>query len=147
MPKLKQLRSATASKRPVAANLDDGQLAVATHQGDPAIYLKAADDSLVKVAPVYVGTTAPNASPAVGGSAGNSKGEEWLDTTGGNNDLKIWNGSSWVIPRSSGISGTLPATQPQTAPITAPTAHAIGAIPATGGAPVTVEAPSTFAIR
>lgn len=38
--------------------------------------------------------------------------------------------------------GTLPATQPQTAPITAPTAHAIGAIPATGGAPVTVEAPS-----
>ncbi len=111
MPKLKQLRSATASKRPVAANLDDGQIALATHQGDPAIYLKAADSSLVKVAPVYVGSTAPNSSPAVGGSTGNSKGEPWLDTTGGNNDFKIWNGSSWVIPRSSGISGTLPATQ------------------------------------
>jgi hypothetical protein len=59
------------------------------------VFFKDADGNLVKAGPVHVGTTAPNATPASGGQAGNSKGELWLDTTGSDYTLKTWDGSAW----------------------------------------------------
>jgi phage-related tail fiber protein len=73
----------------------DGQLAVNTNNGSPGLFFKDAGGALVKVGPVHVGITAPNASPAVGGTAGNSVGEQWLDTTGGTYVFKVWDGSAW----------------------------------------------------
>jgi hypothetical protein len=93
---LQHLRSATADKRPDPAAMAAGQLAVNTADASPGLFFKNATGTLVKIGPVHVGTTAPNATPASGGTAGNSVGEQWLDTSGANPVFKIWDGSNWV---------------------------------------------------
>ena len=92
---LQHLRSSTANKRPLPAGMSDGQLAVNTNLGSPGLFFKDSNGDLVKVGPVHVGATAPNASPAAGGATGNTKGEQWLDTSGTNPVLKVWDGSAW----------------------------------------------------
>ena len=73
----------------------DGQLALNTNNTSPGLFFKDSNGALVKVGPVHVGTTAPNASPAAGGSTGNAIGEQWLDTAGGTYVFKVWDGSAW----------------------------------------------------
>ena len=92
---LQHLRSSTANKRPTPAAMSDGQLAMNTNLASPGLFLKDSNGDLVKIGPVHVGTTAPNATPAVGGQAGNSVGEQWLDTTGGVYVFKIYDGTAW----------------------------------------------------
>jgi hypothetical protein len=92
---LQHLRSSTANKRPVPGNMSEGQLAINTASGSPSLFFKDSNANLVKVGPVHVGTTAPNASPASGGTAGNSVGEQWLDTSSSRYVFKIWDGSAW----------------------------------------------------
>jgi hypothetical protein len=93
---IQNLRSGTANKRPQASSLSDGQIAINYNEGDPGIYIKGNSGALIKVSPTYVGTTAPNASPASGGTAGNAKGETWLDTSTTPASLKIFDGSNFV---------------------------------------------------
>lgn len=92
------LRSGTADKRPAASGLAFGQIAINYNETDPAIYLRGHSDDLVKVAPVYVGTTAPNAVPASGGASGNTVGEQWLDTTNSDYVTKVYDGTAWRSP-------------------------------------------------
>jgi hypothetical protein len=92
---LQHLRSSTANKRPVPGNMSEGQLAINTASGSPGLFFRDSNSNLVKVGPVHVGTTAPNASPASGGTAGNSVGEQWLDTSSSTYVFKIWDGSAW----------------------------------------------------
>ena len=92
---LQHLRSSTASKRPTPAAMSDGQLAINTNTASPGLFFKDSAGALIKVGPVHVGTTAPNASPAAGGETGNTVGEQWLDTTGGTYVFKVWDGSAW----------------------------------------------------
>ena len=92
---LQQLRSSTANKRPTAAAMSDGQLAVNTNATNPGLFFKDADGSVRKVGPVFIGSSAPNSSPASGGSTGHAVGEQWLDNTGGTYVLKIWDGTAW----------------------------------------------------
>jgi hypothetical protein len=92
------LRSGTASKRPAASGLAFGQIAINYNHSDPAIYLRGSSDDLVKVAPVFVGSGAPNATPASGGASGNTVGEQWLDITGGDYVTKVWDGTAWRSP-------------------------------------------------
>jgi hypothetical protein len=101
---LQHLRSSTANKRPDPAAMAEGQLALNTANASPGLFYKDATGLLIKAGPVHIGATAPNASPAVGGHAGNSVGEAWLDTSGTNPLLKIWNGSVFqtVQPVASG---------------------------------------------
>jgi hypothetical protein len=66
-----------------------------TNSTSPGLFLKDSAGNLVKVGPVHVGTTAPNASPASGGQSGNTVGEQWLDTSGSTYVFKIWDGSAW----------------------------------------------------
>jgi hypothetical protein len=75
--------------------MSDGQLAMNTNLVSPGLFLKDSNGDLVKVGPVHVGTTAPNATPGVGGQAGNSKGEQWLDTSSSRYVFKIWDGTDW----------------------------------------------------
>jgi len=92
----KHIRSSTASKRPTTA-IADGQIALNTNATSPGLFFKdSTGASIIKVGPVHVGTTAPNATPAAGGSSGNSTGEVWLDTSLTPVGVKIWNGSAWV---------------------------------------------------
>lgn len=90
---IQHLRSATASKRPDPTALQVGQLSINYNTGSPGVFFKDSTGALIKAGPVHVGTTAPNATPA--GYAGNTVGEVWLDTTGANYTIKIWDGSAW----------------------------------------------------
>jgi len=92
---LQHLRSSTLNKRPNPASMVDGQLAINYASGSPGAFFKDTNGNLVKVGPVHVGATAPNVSPASGGTAGNSLGEQWLDTSGGTYVFKIWDGAAW----------------------------------------------------
>lgn len=92
---LQHLRSSTANKRPTPGAMADGQLAINTEATSPGLFFKDSGGNLVKVGPVHVGTTAPNVSPAVGGQAGNTLGEQWLDTSGSTFVFKVWDGSAW----------------------------------------------------
>jgi hypothetical protein len=96
MATYKHLRSSTANKRPTTT-LVDGQLAINTNTASPGLFFKdSAGTGIVKVGPVHVGTTAPNSTPASGGSTGNYTGEQWLDTSVSPAQMKVWNGSTWV---------------------------------------------------
>jgi len=96
MPSIRQsIRSSTASKRPTSA-IADGQIALNTASGTPGIFFKDSAGNIVKAGPAHYGATAPNSSPAVGGSTGNSFGEAWLDISLTPAGWKIWNGSAWV---------------------------------------------------
>ena len=92
---LQHLRSSTANKRATPGGMSDGQLAMNTNLVSPGLFLKDSNGDLVKVGPVHVGTTAPNATPGAGGQAGNSKGEQWLDTSSSRYVFKIWDGTAW----------------------------------------------------
>jgi len=92
---LKHLRSSTANKRPQASGMADGQLAINTASGSPGLFFKDAGGHLVKIGPVHVGSGAPNASPASGGTSGNAVGEQWLDNSGGTYVFKVWDGIAW----------------------------------------------------
>jgi hypothetical protein len=96
MPSIRQsIRSSTASKRPTSA-IADGQIALNTASGTPGMFFKDSAGNIVKTGPAHYGATAPNSSPAVGGSTGNSIGEAWLDVSLTPAGWKIWNGSAWV---------------------------------------------------
>ena len=96
MPSIRQsIRSSTASKRPTSA-IADGQIALNTASGTPGMFFKDSAGNIVKTGPAHYGATAPNSSPAVGGSTGNSFGEAWLDVSLTPAGWKIWNGSAWV---------------------------------------------------
>lgn len=92
---LQHLRSSTANKRPLPAGMSDGQLALNTNNNSPGLFFKDSNGALVKIGPVHVGTTAPNASPASGGQTGNTVGEQWLDTSGSRFVFKVWDGTAW----------------------------------------------------
>ena len=99
---LQHLRSSTADKRPTPAAMSDGQLAMNTNTASPGLFFKDSNGDSIKAGPAHVGTTAPNATPGAGGQTGNSKGELWLDTTGGTYVLKAWDGTAW---RSVSLTG------------------------------------------
>ena len=92
---LQHLRSSTANKRPTPAAMSDGQLALNTNLASPGLFFKDSNGDSVKIGPVHVGTTAPNVTPGAGGQSGNSKGEQWLDTSSSRYVFKIWDGTAW----------------------------------------------------
>ena len=96
MPSIHQsIRSSTPSKRPTSA-IADGQTAFNTASGTPGMFFKDNANNIIKAGPAHYGASAPNSSPAVGGSTGNSIGEAWLDSSLTPAGWKIWNGSAWV---------------------------------------------------
>jgi hypothetical protein len=96
MPSIRQsIRSSTPSKRPTSA-IADGQIALNTASGTPGMFFKDNANNIIKTGPAHYGATAPNSSPAVSGSTGNSIGEAWLDNGLTPPGWKIWNGSAWV---------------------------------------------------
>ena len=97
-------RSGTADKRPTAANLLEGELALNFNNGTAGIFFEDSNGSVRKAGPAEVGSAAPNASPASGGSTGNSTGEFWYDTAHGL--LKTYNGSSFVVAGGTTIGTT-----------------------------------------
>ena len=103
-PKLQHYRTATPDKRPDPAAMADGQMAQCQAPSTPGAFIKLADGGLSKIGPVHVGPAAPNSAPA--GSAGNSTGETWLDTSVSPNVLRVWDGAQWVAGNASTFQWT-----------------------------------------
>jgi hypothetical protein len=108
--KIQHLRSETANKRPLNTSLLSGEVALNTDSGTPGLFFKNTLGQIVKVGPIEVGSSAPNITPASGGSSGNSTGEMWLDTSnsGGNSlrVLKVYDGTAWRNPGSVTVGTT-----------------------------------------
>ena len=89
-------RSSVLHDRPFPTRLGTAELAINNNAGQPGLFFAdntaSPSTGLVKIGPISVGTTAPNASAA--GFTGNSKGESWLDTTS-THIHKIFDGSNW----------------------------------------------------
>ena len=88
---VQHIRSTTAEKRPVPADLVDGQIAVNLEASAPGLFFRTSTGTLVKAGPAYVSNNAPN--PVNYTSL--SVGELWLDTTNANANLKVWTGTEW----------------------------------------------------
>lgn len=137
--KIQHLRSSTASKRPTTAALLDGELSINTNLGTTGVFFRGSDGtSVIKVGPAEVGSSAPNATPASGGSAGNSVGEFWLDTAnaGGNGQraLKIYDGSTWQYAGSVTLGSTNVQLGATTSSLSGLTGVTSGTFTATTGA-------------
>jgi hypothetical protein len=108
--KVQHLRSTTASKRPTTTALLDGELSINTNTGTPGVFFEDGSGVVVKVGPAEVGSTAPNATPAAGGSAGNSSGEFWVDTANASGNaqraLKVYDGTAWQYVGSVTLGST-----------------------------------------
>lgn len=96
MPRLYFRRSNVNQKRPPASNvgIEIGEIGINYDNPEPGLFIRTDTDEIVKIGPTHVSTVAPNVSPAVGGTTGNSVGEQWLDTN--TNTLSIWDGTQWI---------------------------------------------------
>ena len=88
------LRSDIAQVRPEPNVLANGTPMVNLHESEPGLFFAARDGSLFKVGPSSVGPISPNSFAQ--GEPGNSAGELWLDTSGADPILRIYDGTAWV---------------------------------------------------
>lgn len=101
--RLRVIRNLFPNSRPRPDDLAEGQIGINVAAETPQLFIKDALGGIVKIGPIHVGPTAPNAVPNV--HPGNSLGESWLDTSGGGRVLKIWDSTAWVSISSGGPSG------------------------------------------
>ena len=104
-------RSSVLHDRPFPTRLGAAELAINNNAGEPGLFFAdntaSPSTGLVKVGPISVGTTAPNA--VASGFTGNSKGESWLDTNS-THILKVYDGANWqMIKAVASISAGLPS--------------------------------------
>lgn len=106
---VQHIRSDEEGRRPKPSELVEGQLAINYNDQTPGIFFKTENGGLVKAGPMQVSATEPvpqNYTPFL-------VGEMWLDTSGVNPVLKVWDGVSWLITNQplNDVAGTvLPAT-------------------------------------
>lgn len=86
---IKQLRSGTASKRPIPTSLPHGVLAVNYNDADPAIYIQDDQGDLVKIAPAFIGNTAPNTTPVSVTAGSFAVGTAYQILVPGNTDFTL----------------------------------------------------------
>lgn len=94
-----RLRSSLLYDRIFPSRLGDGELALNTNATEPGLYFRDSSGSpeIIKVGPIHVGSTAPNATPT--GYTSLSRGESWLDETS-TQIFKIYGSSGWEIPKA-----------------------------------------------
>jgi len=91
-------RSTLLYDRPYPSRIGVGELSLNANATDPGLYLAdSTQTSLIKVGPTFVGSTAPNLTPA--GYSTLSKGESWLDTAS-TWILKIYDGTTWQTTKA-----------------------------------------------
>jgi len=107
---LQHLRSGTANKRPIATAMSDGQLAVNTNLDSPGLFFKNSNGDLVKVGPVHIGSTAPNASPASTAATALVSGTAYQILTVGTSDFTTVGAGSNAVGVVFTASGTTTGT-------------------------------------
>ena len=94
-----RLRSSLLYDRVLPSRLGDGEIGLNFNATEPGLYFRddAVTPKLIKVGPIHVGSSAPNAVPT--GYTPLSKGESWLDSTS-TQIFKIYDGSTWQTPKA-----------------------------------------------
>jgi hypothetical protein len=94
-------RSTLLNDRPFPTRLGAGELSLNLNPFDPGLYFAdntaAPSTGLIKIGPVHVSSTAPNAAPT--GFTSLSSGEQWLNTSS-SPILNIHDGTSWQQPKA-----------------------------------------------
>ena len=86
-------RTGNSSDRPDTSTVQAGEAALSFGGADPGLYFKDSAGSIRKIGPSHYASTAPNSAPV--GSAGNSVGELWTDSSTSEYYLRVWTGSAW----------------------------------------------------
>jgi len=86
-------RTGNSSDRPDTSTVQAGEAALSFGGADPGLYFKDSAGSIRKIGPSHYAATAPNSAPV--GSAGNSVGELWTDSSTSEYYLRVWTGSAW----------------------------------------------------
>lgn len=77
-----------------------GEITLNANASDPGLYFAdSTQATLIKIGPISIGSTAPNASPV--GYTSLCKGESWLDTSS-TQIFKIYDGTTWQTPKAVG---------------------------------------------
>lgn len=94
-----RLRSDLLYDRTFPNRLGDGELAINFNATEPGLFFRdnTPTQKLVKVGPIHIGSTGPNAVPT--GYTFLSKGESWLDTAS-THIFKIYDGTTWQTPKA-----------------------------------------------
>jgi len=94
-----RLRSSLLYDRVFPNRLGAGEFAVNLNATEPGLYFADSQTTpdLIKVGPIHVGSTSPNAVPT--GYTSFSKGESWLDKSS-TNIFKIYDGTSFEPVRA-----------------------------------------------
>ena len=85
-------RSDEENRRPLPTDLAEGQVAINTNDDTPGMFFRTKNAALVRVGSCHVSDN----PPAPTNYTQLSKGEMWLDTTGGINRLMVWSGTEWL---------------------------------------------------
>ena len=92
------LRSSVPYKRPSAAPLLEGQVAINYNAAEPGLFYRLTDGRLAKVGPVAITNNGVKPNEAPGGETGNALGETWLNAqpTLYSPVLYVFDGNDWV---------------------------------------------------
>jgi len=91
-------RSTLLYDRPFPNLMGVGEICLNANFGDPGLYFSdSTNTALFKIGPTFIGSTAPNLTPA--GYSSLSKGESWLDTAS-TQIHKIYDGSAWQTTKA-----------------------------------------------
>ena len=129
-------RSGNSSDRPNTATVQAGEAAMSFGAADPGLYFKDSAGNIRKFGSNHYGTTAPNSSPV--GSAGNSVGETWVDSSTAEFYLRVWTGAAWQKVGAGYADSANTANSATTAGSAATATVANSAIVASGALTATV---------
>lgn len=101
--------STLPSDRPGSGVLEIAEPAICAGAADPGLYILDSENNLLKVGPTAFGTNAPNSAPS--GTAGNARGELWVDSSDASYKLRTWTGSSWVTIGAAGHAAVVEELQ------------------------------------
>jgi len=78
--RIRHKRSAVKGKRPTADILTAGELSINYNSEEPGLFITTSNETVAKIGPTAISSTAPNANPPSGGYSLNSNGELWFNS-------------------------------------------------------------------
>ena len=90
--RIRHKRSAVAGKRPTTDILSAGEISINYNNDETGLFITTSAETISKIGPTAISSTAPNATPPSGGYAFNSNGEMWYNSE--DRIMRIYNESS-----------------------------------------------------
>lgn len=78
--RIRHKRSAVKGKRPTTDILTAGEISINYNNEDPGVFITTSNNTVSKIGPTAISSTAPNSNPPSGGYGLNSNGELWFNS-------------------------------------------------------------------